>query len=50
MYYIYDNYHEEWFEISFAEFEDAERTMQRLINSRKEEGLPFDFDIYEKIT
>jgi len=50
MYFIYDNYHEEWHEVSFANFEDAEREMEYLIKKRKEKGLPYDFDIYEKIT
>ena len=35
MYYIYDNYHEEWYGTAFAEFEDAEREMFYLIEKRK---------------
>lgn len=50
MYYIYDNYHEEWFEQSFEEYEDAKITMEYLIKKRKAKDLPFDFDIYQKIT
>lgn len=50
MYYIYDNYHEKWHGISFAEFEDAEKEMENLIKERKTKGLSYDFDIYEKIT
>lgn len=50
MYYIYDNYHEEWYSVAFMEFEDAEREMEHLINHRRSKGLPYDFDIYQKIT
>ena len=50
MYYIYDNYHEEWYEVSFVEFEDAEIEMEYLIRKRKAKDLPYDFDIYQKIT
>ena len=50
MYYIYDNYYEEWHARLFAEFEDAEKEMQDLIENRKERNLPYDFDIYQKIT
>ena len=27
MYYIYDNYHEEWYSVAFADFEMAEEEM-----------------------
>ena len=50
MYYIYDNYHEEWHDTSFAELEDAEMEMEYLIKKRMEADLPYDFDIYEKVT
>lgn len=50
MFYIYDNYNEEWIPIGFAYFEDADKEMQILIRSRQEKNLPYDFDIYEKIT
>lgn len=50
MYYIYDNYHEEWYYIAFADFEDAEKEMERLIEDRKSRNLSYDFDIYEKVT
>ena len=50
MYYIYDNYHEEWYDTAFAEFEDAEREMEYLIKNREAKDLPYDFDIYKKIT
>ena len=50
MYYIYDLYYEEWHSIAFAEFEDAEKEMFDLIENRKERNLPYDFDIYLKIT
>lgn len=50
VYYIYDNYHEEFYWVSFAEFEDAEIEMEYLIKKRKAKDLPYDFDIYQKIT
>lgn len=50
MYYIYDLYFEEWYHTSFSDFEDAEREMMILIKRRKENNLPYDFDIYQKIT
>ena len=50
MYYIYDNYNEEWYALSFFEFEDAEKEMNRLIAILQENDLPYDFDIYQKIT
>lgn len=50
MYWIWDNYHEEWYCVHFVDFEDAEQEMERLIRQRKAEGLPYDFDIFEKIT
>ncbi len=50
MYYIYDNYHEEWYCVSFYDFEDAETEMERLIEDRKRNNLSYDFDIYQKIT
>jgi len=50
MYYIYDTYHEEWYYISFADFEEAEKEMERLIKEKKQKGLPYDYDIYQKIT
>ena len=50
MYYIYDNYHEEFYAVSFAEFEDAEIEMEYLIKKRKAKDLPYDYDIYQKIT
>lgn len=49
-YYIYDNYNEEFYSTSFAEFEDAEREMEYLKKKREADGLTADFDIYEKIT
>lgn len=49
-YYIYDNYNEEFYSTSFAEFEDAEREMEYLKKKREAKGLEADFDIYEKIT
>ena len=50
MYYIYDNYHEEWWSVAFTDFEDAEIEMEYLIKKRKSKDLPYDFDIYKKIT
>ena len=50
MYYIYDLYNEEWYGISFFDFEDAEKEMKELIADRQERNLPYDFDIYQKIT
>ena len=44
MYWIWDNYHEEWYCVQFEEFEDAEREMEYLISKRKAKGLPYDFD------
>lgn len=49
-YYIYDNENEEFMPISFYEFELAEDYMDYLINIRKKNGEPYDFDIYKKIT
>lgn len=49
-YYIYDNFHEEFYSTSFAEFEYAEIEMEYLKKKREADGLPSDFDIYEKIT
>lgn len=50
MYWIWDNYHEEWYCVQFEDFEDAEREMEYLISKRKAKGLPYDFDIFKKIT
>ena len=50
MYYIYDSYHEEWYSMTFFEFEDAEKEMEELIMERKAKDFPYDFDIYQKIT
>ena len=50
MYYIYDNYVEEWHSVAFAYFEDAEEEMDKMIEMCKQEDAPYDFDIYEKIT
>ena len=50
MYWIWDNYHEEWYCVQFEDFEDAEREMEYLIKKRKAKDLPYDFDIYKKIT
>lgn len=50
MYYIYDNYHDEWYDIAFETKEDAEKEMNRLILKCKRKGLSYDFDIYQKIT
>ena len=50
MYYIYDNYHEEWYSVAFADFEMAEEEMETLIEYRKQHNAPYDFDIYQKIT
>ena len=50
MYYIYDNYIEKWYLVSFASFEDAEKEMERLIERCVRNNEPYDFDIYEKIT
>lgn len=50
MYYIWDNYNEQWVPIGFWSFEEAEKYMYTLINARKEQGLSYDYDIYEKIT
>lgn len=50
VYYIYDNYYEEFYSVHFAEFEDAEREMEYLQRKRDAKGLPHDFDIFEKIT
>ena len=49
-YYIYDNYNEEFYSVSFAEFEDAESEMEYLKKKRESKGLPAEFDIYKKIT
>ena len=50
MYYIYDNYHEEWYSVAFADFEMAEEEMETLIEYRKQHNISYDFDIYQKIT
>lgn len=50
MYYIYDNYHEEWYSVAFADFEMAEEEMETLIEYRKQHNASYDFDIYKKIT
>lgn len=50
MYYIYDNYNEEWYSVAFADFEAAEIEMECLIKHFKAKDLPYDFDIYLKIT
>ena len=50
MYYIWDNYFEEWYEVSFTEFEMAELEMEYLIKKRKAKDIPYDFDIYQKVT
>lgn len=50
MFFIYDNFNEEWYGVSFAEFEDAEAEMEYLKRKRESKGLPCDFDIYEKHT
>lgn len=50
MYYIYDNYHEEWCETAYPKLDEAEKAMEYMIEKRKEKGLPYDFDIYEKVT
>lgn len=49
-YRIYDNFNEEFYSASFAEFEDAEREMEHLKKKHEAEGLEADFDIYEKLT
>ena len=49
-YYIYDNINEEFYSMSFAEFEDAEIEMEYLKKKCESKGLEADFDIYEKIT
>lgn len=49
-YYIYDNYNEEFYSTSFAEFEDAEIEMEYLKKKREAKGLQADLDIYKKIT
>ena len=49
-YRIWDDYNEEWHPTSYAFFEDAETAMESLIKDRKDHDLPYDFDIYEKIT
>lgn len=50
VYYIYDNYDEEFYSVSFADFEDAEREMEYLQSKRDAKGIPHDFDIFKKIT
>lgn len=50
MYYIYDNYNEEWCATAFADFEMAEKYMEYLMENINEEDYPNAFDIYEKIT
>ena len=49
-YYIYDNYNEEFYSVAFAVYEDAENEMEYLIKKRNADGLPYDYDIYRKIT
>ena len=50
MYWIWDNYHEEWYSVQFSTYEEAETEMEYLINKRKAKGLPYDFDIFVKLT
>ena len=48
MYYIYDNYHEEWYSVAFADFEMAEEEMAALLADNKLAELA-EIDV-EKLT
>lgn len=48
-YYIYDHYNEQWINLAFLYFEDAENYIEELIEFRNKHEMPCDFAIYKKI-
>ncbi len=50
MYYIWDNVYSTWIDDYFEKYEQAESEKKMLIEERKAQGLPYDYDIFQKLT